>query len=490
MIDSKEKPYPGPMLPGVDYQKFDENADDFESILNLEYGVLEHCQSFLGELERVLLSAKMIQVPELIISHLCAYLGIMAAVYGGHKAYELSNTITEIIEKHAALAYVKFNQYLQQSAMTTPFGKKDCLEKLKDNTPGSIVVQTLRLGKNIMDMMNRLDIHRDKILKYPSMKQNELFCPQPQFFDFVIPLVNDQHQHWIDTLDHQSTHFALNQFSIQIAWLIGYFSYLDHKPPNQGRYLEYALPCLTLYSEMMNKLLQNMYDKGQVLSSMESYYEEISNSEPQVTSLLKEIHDLSSKTHSAIPPAITDFEKETAIFQAGLEKLLIELMMEDMAVKVILMSVFYFWFTLDAPLRFSDPNLIDKHCAFDHMGNIIALVKSTTATLVKPKFSPNLTALNEKMQSLKAHLPHPSTLDHVPQDTIVYQSEKVNTAIHSFIGEYLNKNYNIEVITNVLFSQWMRLSVFYGISESEWQKMDYYFEKIITTVRSYLSTLK
>ena len=47
MNDEKEKPYPQPMLIDVDYQQFDE---DFEPLIDLEHGVLEHCQDFLGKL--------------------------------------------------------------------------------------------------------------------------------------------------------------------------------------------------------------------------------------------------------------------------------------------------------------------------------------------------------------------------------------------------------------------------------------------------------
>ena len=54
---------------------------------------------------------------------------------------------------------------------------------------------------------------------------------------------------------------------------------------------------------------------------------------------------------------------------------------------------------------------------------------------------------------------------------------------------YLTQDYHPEIVANVLFNQWLRLSVFYGVSEKEWQKMDYYFVKILAAVRSYLPTI-
>jgi hypothetical protein len=77
----------------------------------------------------------------------------------------------------------------------------------------------------------------------------------------------------------------------------------------------------------------------------------------------------------------------------------------------------------------------------------------------------------------------------VDQATVAYQSNKVNTAIHALTSDYLKQNYHVEVIANVLFSQWMHLSVFYGVSESDWQKMDYYLVEILTTVRNYIPTI-
>ena len=46
----------------------------------------------------------------------------------------------------------------------------------------------------------------------------------------------------------------------------------------------------------------------------------------------------------------------------------------------------------------------------------------------------------------------------------------------------------IEAITNALFSHWLRFSVFFGVSESEWQKMDYYLVEILKAVRGYLDS--
>lgn len=486
MIDKKEIPYPQPMLPNVDYQTFDE---DLGPLVGLEHGVLEHCQNFLKKLERVLLDAKMIQVPELIVAHLCCYLGAITTVYMADKAKELESDIIELIKQHAEFAFSQFNQYPVNSSVDTQREKQNNLAQLRVDSPGSIVPQTVRLGRFVMDIMERLGSNRRQTLKYSQQKQEELFCPQNEFFSFLIPLINEQHHEWQETLDGKSINYAINQLAIQIAWLIGYFSHLDNQPPDSGRYLEYGLPCILLYREHTDELLQAMRAKGQVLTSMQADSEDAPGVDPEIASLLHEIHTLSSKTHADLPPAITQFQKETAIVQAGIEKQLIELMLEGMTVKVVLMSVFYFWFTLDAPLRVKDPAVFDDYSPFDEMGNIIDLVKTTARALPEPKLSSELKLLNAKMQALKANLPDPASLDEVDQATVAHQSNKVNTAIHTLTSDYLKQDYHPEVIANVLFSQWMRLSVFYGVSETDWQKMDYYLVEILAAVRDYIPTI-
>lgn len=91
------------------------------------------------------------------------------------------------------------------------------------------------------------------------------------------------------------------------------------------------------------------------------------------------------------------------------------------------------------------------------------------------------------MQLLKSYLPHPEILDKVVPEDIEQQTMHINTAIHSVTSEFIKQNMHLEAITISLFSHWMRFSVFFGVSESAWQKMDFYFADILKVVRNYLS---
>lgn len=176
--------------------------------------------------------------------------------------------------------------------------------------------------------------------------------------------------------------------------------------------------------------------------------------------LLSEIRSLSEKTHAQIPPAFNDFQKQIAITQAGIEKTLMELIMQEYSIKGILMSLFYFWFTLEAPLHTADPDSINGEDAFLHMGAVIDIVKNTVQSLPNPKLTPEIKALNEKMQLLKSYMPHPEFLDKVVPENIKQQITHINTAIHSVTSEFIKQDIDIEAITIALFSHWMRLSVF------------------------------
>lgn len=226
------------MLSGVDYDKLDIGGF---SLSDLEHEIMQNCTEFLKKLERALLTAKIAQPPEMIIVHLCCYLGATTTIYNCNKSRRLDQDITNLLRQHAELSLSKFNYYLANSNANT---QSLLLSRLNDETPSSILIQTLRLSRIIMDMMTNLVNNRGNILK----RQEDLICPHDEFFAFLIPLVNEQHKKWREDLDSISINYAINQLTIQIGWLTGYFSYLNKKT-NTNSYLEYCLPCIPLYMD-------------------------------------------------------------------------------------------------------------------------------------------------------------------------------------------------------------------------------------------------
>ena len=77
----------------------------------------------------------------------------------------------------------------------------------------------------------------------------------------------------------------------------------------------------------------------------------------------------------------------------------------------------------------------------------------------------------------------------VPKETAREQTEEVNTAIVNVIGKCIQKNIHPKAIANALFNYWLRFSVFFGVSERDWQKMDYYFVDILEAADEYVDKI-
>ena len=466
------------MLSGVDYKSLFDEDDELLfsfSLTDLEAGTMENYRDFLEILIPQLKKENLLQPPELLVAHLCAYLAAILTIHTVKHAEKLEPSVLKLIKHQADVAYEQFNQYPVNSTAKTQEQKKRNPEKLREKAPGSIVVQTIRLGRAIIDAMEELSEHRNSHFRCRDLpKQTELFCSHETLIKIMLLVGSEKCAQWREELDGLSDYYVINQFAIQMGWLIGYFSHLERKPPEKTKYFDYGLPAITLFREHIYRL-------------MEAYAKiEQAQEEDETSELLSEIHQLSEKAYSQKLPAINEFQKQIAKTHAGIEKTLIELLNQEVEVKIVLMSVFYFWFTLEAPLHSDSPELTENENPLAHMPPIIELVKETVRLLPIPELSSEIRALNQKMQLLKSYLPHPEILDNVSRDNVKQHTEQVNQAIHSLIGGYLKQGIHIEAITNSLFSHWLRLSVFFGVSESEWQKMDYYLPDILKSVRQYL----
>jgi hypothetical protein len=471
------------MLPEVDYQKFEK--DFLFSLAHLEHQTMRDCCDFLKCLKSALIKENLMQVHELLVAHLCAYLGTAVTIHTVQQAEKLEPFIIDLIKQQAHAAYQHFNEHPVNRMAKNTEKKKKNLEMLRETTPGSIIVHTVRLGRVVMDMLEELkDSRQDHFKRLRPPKQTELFCSQEILIKIMLLVSSKKCAEWREQLNGFSDNYVINQLAIQIGWLIGYFSHLDVKPPDETQYFEYGLPILKLYREHVYQLMHAYASR--VLQKQEEDEEE---KDSEVEALLSEIHSLSEKTHAQVPPAFNDFQKQIAITQAGIEKTLIELIMQKYSLKIILMSIFYFWFTLEAPLYATDPESIDGEDALLHMGAVIDIVKNTVRSLPTPKLTSEIKALNEKMQRLKSYLPDPKVLDKEVPENIEQQTAHINKMIHSVTSEFIKQDIHLEAITIVLFSHWMRFSVFFGVSESDWQKMDYYLPSILKAVRNYLHTL-
>src|ERR1700722_1150584 len=101
--------YQAQMLPQVDYQKIEK---DFPfSLAHLEHQTMRDCCDFLKCLKSALIEENLMQVHELLVAHLCAYLGTAITIHTVHQAEKLEPFITDLIKQQAHAAYQHFNEH-------------------------------------------------------------------------------------------------------------------------------------------------------------------------------------------------------------------------------------------------------------------------------------------------------------------------------------------------------------------------------------------
>ena len=165
---------------------------------------------------------------------------------------KLEPSILDLIKQQAHIAYQHFNHYPINSTIKNKQQKIKNLEKLRASTPGSIIVQTMRLGRIIMDLVEELNDHRVTdlgVLQFKNLnssKQTELFFSHETLIKIMLLVSSKKCAKWRDQLAGISDQYVINQLAIQIGWLIGYFSHLDVRSPDDAQYFDYGMGYLLL----------------------------------------------------------------------------------------------------------------------------------------------------------------------------------------------------------------------------------------------------
>lgn len=176
--------------------------------------------------------------------------------------------------------------------------------------------------------------------------------------------------------------------------------------------------------------------------------------------LLNEITQLAKQIKANELPAFTDREKQAAITIATLEKAIIDLIQEGMAVKLIILSLFYFWIILEAPTRGVSQKEIDNWSLSlpEAMGDIIQLIRTIVNGLPMHQPMPELKQLGSKLNLIKSFIPPESFDWELSHQELVKQTTRVNTCIHTTTSDLLTQSFHPEIVANVLFADWLRLS--------------------------------
>jgi hypothetical protein len=211
-----------------------------------------------------------------------------------------------------------------------------------------------------------------------------------------------------------------------------------------------------------------------------------------VANVLNKLAEVSRRIKSQEPPAITPVQKQAAIVMATLEKELIDLIMEHMTLKIIFASLFYFWITLEAPLRGVSVKALDNWSMPlpEAIERIIDVIKATLEAFPDHKPTTDMKKLGVRVNIIKSLVPDSEIDRELSPDELRRQVTIVNTRIHTTMVDFFKQSFHPEIIANVLLGYWIRVSTMNRyVPESYYQKMEYYFDDIRKAVRAYLPTL-
>lgn len=207
---------------------------------------------------------------------------------------------------------------------------------------------------------------------------------------------------------------------------------------------------------------------------------------------MEHMSKLSQKIKAKEPPMFTVSHKQAAITMAEVEKVIVNLIMEKTSLKVIFASLFYFWLTLEAPLRNISEQKIDRWSMplDEAILKIISVIQSTVNSLPDHEPTLEMKQLGENVNALKASIPDEQIDPLLLPDELVKQATNVNTRIHTITSNFLSQSFHPEIISNVLFGYWMRISTLHAyVSEEYYQKMEFYFSEIIDAARKQVPIL-
>lgn len=242
------KNYPKCMLPGIDYKPLmDSGLRDM--LVDLEYETMRDLDFLTEEMTEILKREGFIQAHELILAQLCGYLGFLTVTALGKEEIERFLPLIEsFLKQQAYQSYKLFSKYPISTNLSQEV-REQHLNQLCSKGPGSLVVQTVRLGRVIYDALETLFIN-SPYSAGSREKQEMLVCPPVEalaLFKERVDIVKKRCKYDYPIL------YVINQTAIQLAWVMGYFSHLS-KRDTPLQYLTYGTPCIRIYAEFFTEI--------------------------------------------------------------------------------------------------------------------------------------------------------------------------------------------------------------------------------------------
>ena len=192
---------------------------------------------------------------------------------------------------------------------------------------------------------------------------------------------------------------------------------------------------------------------------------------------------LSQTIRSQEPGPTTLGEEQAADAIARISECVMDLFIDGMPVQIVEHSLFYFWIRLEAPLRDVSEEQFARLRLTEAVEQTITVVKTVVDNLPDYSVTLEMQNLGKEINDLKSYIAD-RTLDHLSANELVSVVKNVNTRIHTVSSNLLLQGINPEIVANVLFSYWLRISTLQAhVSEAYYQKMEVYFCEVITEVR-------
>ena len=184
-------------------------------------------------------------------------------------------------------------------------------------------------------------------------------------------------------------------------------------------------------------------------------------------------------------PAFTDAHKQAAITKAEIEQTIFKLVMDKVTLKIIFLNLLYFWLKIEALVNDISEQQFNK---WPTPINVIAIkiiesIKLVVNSLPDPNISNDLKELGTHINAIKANIPNEDNI-YMPPEELSKHATNATTQIFMVISNLLNREFHLQIISNVIFCYLMRTSTLNThVTEEYYQKMEFYFNEIIDAVR-------
>ena len=203
---------------------------------------------------------------------------------------------------------------------------------------------------------------------------------------------------------------------------------------------------------------------------------------------LKKLSSLGQKVKEKMVPGVTPSEKITAQTMMTIEAMVVRFISDGLSIRAVIMSLYYFWFLLEAPLYQLEVDNLPAHISIlDSFSTLAMQVHARLSTLPDQPYDEAYQALAAHIDELKPLLatsPNHQNGIYSQEVPSAKDIETINQTIHQVTSELLLQDVHPQIIGALLCQNWMRLSTLIEqVPETYYQKMEYYIEDLMQVLR-------